>query len=111
MSLRNRAFNHVREADPAAAGRAATIARCANELELGGDAEAAQQVGGKNGRAFEDHEQHKWCLDVSVCVRDLTTEAAHAPRDPRGADHGLAGAACCGSGLGLRQHFGHALLA
>src|SRR5258705_12508327 len=47
-----RSVDHVRKPELAAARRSTVIARRADELELGGEGEAAQQVRGKGPRAL-----------------------------------------------------------
>ena len=104
------AVNHVSEPDPPAAGGAGAVAGRAHELELGWNVQGSQQVGREDGRAFENDEQHERRFDIRVGVRDVPSEAAHAPGDAGRADHGLSRTAG-GSRFGLCQHFRHALLA
>ena len=69
------------------------IACRAHELQLRGDGEAAQQIGGENSRAFEDRDDDEGRFDVGVDLRDLSTQLAHSFGDPVGGDHRLAGGA------------------
>ena len=89
MAVDERAVDHVREPE-LAPRRAGAVAGGADELELGRDAEAAQQVRRENGGALEDHDEHQRRVDSRVVVGDLSTHRVHPAGDPRRRDHGLA---------------------
>src|SRR5438132_3306300 len=87
MSADERALDHVRELHVSGARRARAVARRAHELELSGDGEAAEEVGGEDRRAFEYHDHHQRRLDVGIHLGDLPAQLAHPPCDPLRADH------------------------
>src|SRR5260370_42672761 len=71
----------------AAARRARAVARGAHEVELRGDAEAAQQVGREHRGTLEDHDHHERSVDVRVDLGDSFAHFADASPDALGADH------------------------
>src|SRR5262252_310986 len=93
----------VGELDLARAGRPGAVAGGAHELQLGRDAEAAQQIGGKDGGAFEDDDHHERLVQVGIDVRYLVPQLAHPPGDAPRRDHRLAAASDGGGGLNRRD--------
>ena len=68
-------FDHVSEPQPPMLEVPDAIARRAHELELGGDGQAAQQVGGEDRGALEDDDHHQRRVDVGVGLGDLLARA------------------------------------
>ena len=60
------ALDHVGDLHPAGGPCPRAVACGAHELQLGGNREAAQQVGRENRGPFEDRDDDQWRLDVGV---------------------------------------------